>query len=426
MRSARTLTQPTQTPSPPRSRARLLCSAGLLVCALALSSAADDPAPDGPAPESAQPKVPAALRVLKDFDPALARKSHFGIYLRTQRVGMFTTQLKQAPAESGAAYEEITTLDLDLGGTHYGQTVTILMRADLSLVRKESLETTRAASGEPQHRRTILEEKKGQWVRTHLQGKDKDAEGTRSAERTKSLGPNYGPCLTAVAARLAASTQDGSPATYELPAILWAGRKRKATGPATLKLAISAAQEVEHRGRRVQAVRAILTGKGDPLELWLTPKGQLLTLSGGGTPYRFVQGSPVQVMADLPQPAPPAAPGAKTPREAIETFLLTLARAKPADALDGVVDFEAVLAGFRKADPQAPKISAAELATLFKTRIERGEGPMTKALAAAQLKKLKTKIKGESATARIPQHKEPFQLRRNAAGRWLIVAWPAN
>jgi hypothetical protein len=421
MRGTRTLTAP-------NSRPELFCSAGLLLWALlwalAQPLAADEPTPT-PGASGPQPKIPAPLRVLKDFDPVLARKSHFGIYLRTQRVGMFTTLLEKAPAESGAAYREVTTLDLSVGGTHYGQTVTILMRANLSLVRKESLESTRASEGaEPQHRRTILEEKGGQWVRTQIQGKDESA--TRSAQRTPSQGPNYGPCLTAVAARLASSTQDGAPATYELPAILWAGRTRKTTGPATLKLQISPPQEVEHRGQRAQAVRAEITGKGAPLELWLTPKGQLMTLSGGGIPYRFVQGTPEQVKADLPQPKPAAAPGAKTPRAAIEVFLLALARVKPADALDAVVDFEAVLAGFRKADPQAPKISADELATLFKTRIERGEGPMTQTLAKAQLKKLQVKIKGETATAKIPQHKEPFQLRRTKAGTWLIVAWPAN
>ena len=103
MRGARTLTDSTS-----RSRARrprLLCSAGLVVCALALPLAADEPTPTpsaapspagpqpkspaGPQPKSPagpQPKIPAPLRVLKDFDPALARKSHFGIYLRTQRV----------------------------------------------------------------------------------------------------------------------------------------------------------------------------------------------------------------------------------------------------------------------------------------------------------------------------------------------------
>lgn len=404
---------------------RLLPAVGALLCALALPLAADGPTPAGPQPQAPTPQVPAPLRVLKDFDPVLARKSHFGIYLRTKRVGMFTTRLEKAPAGSGAAYREVTTLDLTVGGTHYGQTVTILMRPNLSLVRKESLESTRTSQGaEPQHRRTILEEKDGQWVRTQIEGQDE--RGTRSASRTKSLGPNYGPCLTAVAARLASSTQDGSPATYELPAILWAGRTRETTGPATLRLEISAPQEVEHRGRRLQAVRAVITGKGKPLELWLTPKGQLMTLAGGGIPYRFVQGSPLEVMADLPQPKAPEATGGKTPRAAIEGFLLALARVKPADTLDGVVDFEAVLAGFRKADPQAPKISAEELATLFKTRIERGEGPMTEALAKAQLKKLKVKITGETATAKIPQHKEPFQLRRTKAGTWLIVAWPAN
>lgn len=422
MRSTELVTQ-----TSPIARIALGCASCALVVVIGLGSstpvAADEPKPS-PSTAIAPVPIPAPLRVLKGYDASLARTSELGIYLRRQRVGAFQSALTQAPAESGAVYLEVTTLSLQVGVTRYAQTVKIFMASDLSLVRKETLEITRAGEALPQSRRTILALEKGAWVRTHLQGEGE--EGTRSAERTPSSGPNYGPCLTAVAAKLAQSTKDGSAASYQLPAILWAGRKRKKTGPATLTLAIGTPREIEHRGRRVQAVRAQITGKGDPLELWLTPKGQLLTMSGSGIPYTFVQGTPAEIAADLPEPATSAPRGAKTPRDAIEAFLLALARVNPADSLDAVVDFEAVLAGMQKSDPTAPKVSAKDLATLFKTRIERGGGPMTKGLAKAQLKKLKVKIKGHAASAWIPQHKDPFQLRRTPEDRWLIVSWPAK
>ncbi|MBL4849475.1 MAG: hypothetical protein JKY65_28430 [Planctomycetes bacterium] len=361
---------------------------------------------------------PPALAALKEFDPALARTTTLGIYLRRQRVGLLTSVVSRAPEESGAVYLEETTVSLELlGRASYHQQVKVFMAADLSLIRKETVERGKLEAG-PQVRRTILEQKESAWVRTNLQG---EGEATRSAQRTPVKGPNYGPCLRAVAAKLAAT-----PGAYALPAILWAGRQRKVTGPATLTLTVSPAAEISHRGAKVKAVKVRLTGKGDPLDLWLTPGGQLLVMSGKGIPYRFVAGTKDQVSRDLPEPAAPPALGTKTPKEAIEVFLLALARVKPTDSLDGVVDFKAVLADVIKADPKAPKITAKELATLFKTRIERGGGPMTKALAKKQLAKLRVKIKGLSATARIPQHKEPFRLRKTTAGRWLIVAWPSR
>ena len=364
------------------------------------------------------PELPRVLREAREFDPSLARTTLLGVYLREKRVGLLKSTISRAPAESGAMYLEETTLDLELAWGAYHQEVRLLLALDLSLVRKETQEEARRP--EPSGVvRTWLEVKAGQWVRSQAHD---TKEGSLTAERTPALGPNYGPCLTALASKFA-----GQAGVYRVPAILWAGSDRRETGPATLSFAVGEPGEVQHRGRAVQAVLVKVTGKGEPLELTLTPSGELLVMEGSGLPYRFVAGSAEETARDLSVAAPAAPGGAASPKEAVAVFLHASARARPVADLDQVIDFEAVLARLKLESPeQTAKLSAQDVSLLFKTRIESEQAPLTKALADKALSKLRVKIEEDAASAQLPGYKEAFLLRRTAGGRWLIVAWPAR
>ena len=364
------------------------------------------------------PPLPPLLAEAREFDPTLARTTLLGIYLKERRLGLLKSVVSRAPAGSGALYLEETTLSLELAGVSYRQEVRLLLAADLSLVRKETREEAKRPEGSDL-RRVWLELKDGQWVRSQARGED---DATRTAERTPQAGPNYGPCLSALASKFA-----GQAGTYRVPAILWAGRERKETGPATLTFAVSEPGEVQHRGRAVQAVKVRVSGKGEPLELTLTPRGELLLMEGPGLPYRFVVGSPEETARDLEAPAPAPPQGAASPKEAVEVFLYATARARPAADLDQVVDFEAVLARLKEQDPvRGGALTAADLALLLKTRVESEQSPLTKDQAEKALRSLRIKVEEGAARAQLPDYKEAFLLRRTAAGRWLIVAWPAR
>lgn len=360
------------------------------------------------------------LRKLEGFDAARVRTTYLGFYMGGRRVGAFKTQTAKSERED-AVYVETNTISMKFGPTDNEEVVTVYLAADLSMVAETKVSTERKTekneAGEETTTeavtRTTLERAGDTWVRTVVA-----PDGTESILKAPVKGPNYSSSLMAVTSFLA-----GTPGEYTLPGITWKGESKQVE----LKLSVAAAAEVEHRGQKVSGVAVKASGKGDaPINLLLTPKGELLGLSPEGAPVRFVAGTKEECAKDLPgAKALGAAEGSGDPMAAVKVYFYVLAGAQPVEDLDKVLDYTAIHAFMAKEDPDVQAMTPAMVADLLKSQFKKVIPALPQDQADMVLAMMEAKIEGDTATAAIPGKEEsPFLLRKTEGGKWVITSFP--
>ncbi|MBL4848813.1 MAG: trypsin-like peptidase domain-containing protein [Planctomycetes bacterium] len=168
---------------------------------------------------------------------------------------------------------------------------------------------------------------------------------------------------------------------------------------------------------------------GDRALAWLSAQGIRLraaapSISDETPPDAQVRRSVARIVATHPAHESPAATsGASTPKAALEVYLQVLCRLADAEALDRVLDLEAILADLQTRNPDAKGLTTAGLAAGFKAELRKKESRgLTQAEVSGLLAASKTELRGERATITLPGPLE-YRFRESREG-WLITYFP--
>ena len=153
------------------------------------------------------------------------------------------------------------------------------------------------------------------------------------------------------------------------------------------------------------------------------PGHRVLAFWQGDKRTVFVAGTEAEAGRDLGGEARPEEAG---PRNAARIYLRVLAKAEDPDALDDVMDWEAVRKDMMGDDPRGDLVTAKAVAKVMKDKLRTAKPSVPRENLELLEKFLQVSVEGDAASAIVTRdEKTLFRIRlRKREGTWRIVHWP--
>lgn len=340
------------------------------------------------------------------YNAALEGERRCGLYFEDRCVGTTSLRVERADEKSGATYRVTMEMRMELGEFRQQGTHVALLDDRFAVVSREQEE-----SGSQENRKRRWSREGGAWVREVTEG------GQTTRTTFASDRPDYGEEMLV---QLMLEAAGGPrPGTYRLPTVVWP-QEEGAPREGHIEVVVEPAGSSEHRGKTVPSFTLrLVEADGEKSVCVVDAKGRLLSMrpdGEGAPPLRMTAGTKEELEADA---RPPAAPEAGSPVAVVQGFLEVLAKARPPEALDELIDWTAVREELLKRDPSVAAIPVEQVAAIFKQRFSEQDGPSPEQVSLI-VGMLKVQVEGDDARITMPGQKDPFVLRRRD-GRWWIV-----
>lgn len=250
--------------------------------------------------------------------------------------------------------------------------------------------------------------------------------GGKAKTQTIDFGPDY----WEVAQRLllARKLPLETPTTYELRGVKWPSwTAEPGTKPEwrTITITVPKAADYDHRGKTVKAHKIAFAMEKDADEILVVDtKHNLLALLPAEEGVRLIAAtSEKQAKADLPKA--PDTPEVKAIKAAVIVYFEVVFRVKQPEALDAVLDWEALKTSMAKAQPSLNDQATAEFAASIKKELGSAKvDPEGRAILGLLDALLKVEIKGKSATVKV--NDSTFGLEQGEDKQWKLVRVPVG
>lgn len=372
----------------------------LLVSFLTAAGASAEDKPGGPAELLGEAP--------RGYNAAVEGERRCGLYLNDRYVGATVLRVERADEASGATYRVTLEMRMELGDFRQQGTQVVLLDDRFAIVERRDEE-----SGSQRTRERRWTREGGVWTREVTEG-GKTTRTTFASER-----PDYGE--EAFVQLLLEAAGGPRPGSYRLPTVVWP----KDEGPARdgeIEVTIEQGGAYEHRGQSIPSscTMRVVDADGEKSLCVIDPAGRLLSMrpeGEGAPPLRMTAGTAEQLEVDA---RPPAAPDASSPVAAVQVFFEVLAKKRPVDGLDEVIDWAAVREDLVKKNEEVAAMTVEQVAAIFKERFAEQDGP-TPEQVSMLMQLLEVKLEGDDARVAMPgQESDPMLLRRRE-GRWWIV-----
>jgi hypothetical protein len=379
-----------------------LARCAALALAFALPIAAQEP--DDAA---AQERARSLLSGLTGADERLLGVTKFTLYAQKLKLGeMVLTVERHADAAQGA-YRVKLEAKISAGGNTFENLEELALGADLG-ARSGNRRKSEQQGETKKEERQVLTPVPGGWELT----RSTDASPEQKAE-VKLEGPNH--CSLASLLLITRQLDLTKEAAYVVQATRW---KEGVPAPGVFKarlLVQPAARKVKRGDAEVEvaAVKVLREGESE-MTVLLDAERRLVELLDDSKGVRFVVG----------EAAPAAAPvaGSEDALGAVVTYLRILARAEPVEALDRVMDWDAIYAAMCVEDENVKILTAAQLTEILRQQFAQAEAGITVEQVDALKPTLEVKLDGDAAEVLMPGA-APFKLRKGETG-WKITYFP--
>lgn len=379
------------------------CAALALVFALAFALPGAAQEPDEAA---ARERAKALLSGLTGADERLLGVTKFTLYAQKLKLGeMVLTVERNADAAQGA-YKVKLEATIKAAGNEFENVEELVLGPDLG-ARSGTRRKSEQQGATKKEERQTLTPVQGGWELM----RSADANPEQRAE-VKLEGPNH--CSLASLLLITRELDLTKEAAYVVQATRW---KEGAEAPAVFKARLSvqpAARKVKRGDAEVEvtAVKVLREGESE-MTILLDAERRWVELLDDSKGVRFVVG-------DVPL-APPA-PGSEDALAPVVTYLRVLAKAEPVEALDRVMDWDAIHAAMCVDDENVKNLTVAALAEVLRQQFAQAEAAITVEQLDALKPMLEAKLDGDAAEVLLPGA-APFKLKKGETG-WRITYFP--
>ena len=338
---------------------------------------------------------------------------HYGVYLNGRvSVGVMTLVVQRADK---GGFSVSNTWKMRVLGSSFTRLATAQLKEDLGILDWTEIATETMREAVQTKTTHLSEARRNKWAG------DRSANGQVLRAATKGNGlPHHG--LMESLLVLAPTLYNEEPGVYRASEIFldfdavdnsdWADWRY-------FELQVHETSEFQHRGKtaNVRVIRAIWPEE-KAISFVVSEKGELLSFWTDEVPVRFVLGRLEEVA--LHMPLAESILHESDPRVAVRTFFEVMAKARPAHALDEIVDWTAVIQELGK-EPIGPLVDSFSKA--MKAKLEKETPAVSPEEVPLILGMLDVELSGDEASVRMEGRSDKFQLRRTD-GKWLIVAFP--
>lgn len=374
------------------------------ILALALPLAAQE---EGDA--AAQERTQALLATLTDVDERLLGTTRFTVYVKdTVKLGEMTLAVERHADAAKGAYGIKLEATIVAGENRFENVEELVLGADLGARSGKRHKSERSGATGKQETQ-VLTPVVGGWELARQRDENPEQKALVALD-----GPNH--CSLGSLLLLARKLDPTQAATYLVRATRW---KEGQEGPVVYRARLSlqpAARKVKRGDAEVEvaAVKVLREGESD-MTFLLDAERRLVELTDDSSGIRFVVG-------DAPPPQP--AGGAGEPTSAVVTYLRVLAKAEPVEALNGVMDWQAIHAGMGAEDENIrTALTADQLAEILRQQFAEAEAGITPDQVETLRPLLELKLEGDAAEVLMPGAPAPFKLRKTELG-WKITYFP--
>jgi len=376
------------------------CAALALAFALPLAAQEPDEA-------AARDRAKALLSGLTGADERLLGVTKFTLYAQKLKLGEMVLTVERNTDATPAAYKVKLEATIAAGPNKFENVEELVLGADLG-ARSGTRRKSEQQGETKKEERQVLTPIQGGWELT----RSTDASPEQKAE-VKLDGPNH--CSLASLLLITRQLDLTKEAAYVVQATRW---KEGAEAPAVFKARLSvqpAARKVKRGDAEVEvaAVKVLREGESE-MTVLLDAERLLVELLDDSKGVRFVVG-------EAPPAAAPA-PGSEDALGAVVTYLRVLAKAEPVEALDRIMDWEAIYTAMCAEDADVKNLSAAQLAEILRQQFAQAEAGITVEQVDALKPTLEVKLDGDAAEVLMPGA-APFKLGKGEAG-WKITYFP--
>ncbi|MCZ6573525.1 MAG: hypothetical protein ACE10D_03995 [Planctomycetota bacterium] len=363
--------------------------------------------------EEARARASGLLDRLEGYDEAVEGVFHYGIYLRGKiNLGSMKVVVERAPPGNGAVYKVTSSAKMVVGAESVAVEEQALLDGALALRSLVQTETT--TKGEAQVRQeTKVERTEDGWVRVHSDGR-----GEPRGVRAKGGDiRNYPDVINLM---LLVRRLDLRKTSYVVQALEWPAKPGASPAVTDVRIDMSAPAPYWHRGEKVGAFTARVKRSGrDRQTFVLDFDGYLLAFWQEGLPVVMVAGTEKQCGLDIEKNN---GGGAETPEEAVVVYIRVMARLVPVDALDRVMDWEALRSVAVKLRPQLARLTPGAFAQGAKRELLRNSRKGDEGAVERIRTDLEVVISPDrhEATVSLPGRPAPMKLRKSTRG-WLIT-----
>lgn len=380
------------------------CAALALAFALALALPGAAQEPDDAA---ALERTKTLLSGLTGADERLLGVTKFTLYAQKLKLGEMVLTVERSADVAQGAYKVKLEASISAMGNKFDNAEELVLGADLG-ARSGTRRKSEQQGETKKEERQVLTPVKGGWELT----RSTDASPEQKAQVTLE-GPNH--CSLASLLLLTRELDLTKEAAYVVQATRW---KEGAEAPGVFKARLSvqpAARKVKRGDAEVEvaAVKVLREGESE-MTVLLDAERQLVELLDDSKGVRFVVG-------DAP-PAPPPAPGSEDALAPVVTYLRVLAKADPVEALDRVMDWDAIHAAMCAEDENVKNLTVAALAEILRQQFAQAEAGITVEQVDAIKPTLEAKLDGDAAEVLLPGA-APFKLKKGETG-WKITYFP--
>lgn len=375
------------------------CAALALAFALPLAAQEPDEA-------AARERTKALLSGLTGADERLLGVTRFTLYAQKLKLGeMVLTVERHADAAQGA-YKVKLEATISAAGNRFENAEELVLGADLG-ARSGARRKSEQQGDTKKEERQTLTPVQGGWEL----GRSTDANPEQKA-KVELEGPNH--CSLAsllLITRALDLTREGA---YVVQATRW---KEGADAPGVFKARLQvqpAARKVKRGDAEVEvaAVKVLREGESE-MTVLLDAERRLVELLDDSKGVRFVVGE------GAPEPS---APGSEEPLTPVVTYLRVLAKADPVEALDRVMDWDAIYTAMCAEDENVKGLTADQLAEILRQQFAQAEAGITVEQVEALKPALEVKLDGDAAEVLMPGA-APFKLKKGETG-WKITSFP--
>jgi len=365
-------------------------------------------------------KAKAFVDTLKGYDEGLEGTFWFGMYLNNQKsLGKVKLTVGRAPEESSATYHFTMTMNMSFGETKNTLKGEALCDETLALIS----DSTEEDDGEKRETESVRKDGE-HWVcvKTVKVGED-ERKGTYRLKVDGELRAEGGAAWV-FARRLPLDP----PCSYIFKGIEWPTPSKPGEEEQDLdssayrdvKFTIAAIAPFKHRGKEVQANKILVQQEGeDDFYFYVDADHKILAWGPEGQPVAFIAGTEEECGKDIEAALGSAdQEGAK---DAVMVVFKVLSKASDPDALDAVMDWEAVRQDLAKVDPTFEGVTADVAASLIKAQLKGEPAAFPEAQLPLIRIALEAEIEGDKATVKIKGHEgKPYVLKK-VDGKWKVV-----
>lgn len=375
------------------------CAALALAFALPLAAQEPDDA-------AARERAKTLLSGLTGADERLLGVTKFTLYAQKLKLGEMVLTVERSADAAQGAYKVKLEASISAGGNKFENAEELVLGADLGARSGARRKSEQQGETKKEERQTLTPVEGG-WEL----GRSADA-GPEQKAVVKLEGPNH--CSLASLLLITRELDLTKEGAYVVQATRW---KEGQDAPGVFKARLSvqpAARKVKRGDAEVEvaAVKVLREGESE-MTVLLDAERQLVELLDDSKGVRFVVGE---------LPVAPPAPGSEDALAPVVTYLRVLAKADPVEALDRVMDWDAIHAAMCAEDENVKNLTVAALAEILRQQFAQAEAGITVEQVDAIKPTLEAKLDGDAAEVLLPGA-APFKLRKGETG-WKITYFP--